>query len=146
VWLSARRTLTGSCVSGLLIKVLYYFPPQTRSGVGRPRNSKSDLLTKWSASYYQQCYLRCLKTSIKASKRSNSSSSSNSGSSSCPVSGKTPSQQSKAVSKTFVFVTLPHPLRITAFYAYQAVTKLIPISKYQYLTHSVSFGTLFVYA
>ena len=45
----------------------------------------------------------------------------------------------------FVFVTLPHSLRFTAFYAYQTVTKPIPKTKYQYLIYSVSFDILFIY-
>jgi hypothetical protein len=47
------------------------------------------------------------------------------------------------VSQTFVFVTLFSPTAKPPVYAYGSVTKLIPKSKYQNLTNSMSFDTLF---
>ena len=49
------------------------------------------------------------------------------------------------VSKTLVFVTHPPPPLFDRLYAYESVTKLIPESKYQYLTNLVSFATFVVY-
>jgi len=48
------------------------------------------------------------------------------------------------VTKTNVFVTLPPSPKNPPFYAYKSATKLIPKSKFQNLTYSMSFVTLVI--
>ena len=48
------------------------------------------------------------------------------------------------VPKTFVFETLPHSPKNPRFYAYNFVSKLIPKTKSQNSTYSMSFGTLVI--
>jgi hypothetical protein len=49
----------------------------------------------------------------------------------------------RSVPKTTVFGTLSPPPSKPTVSAYTSVSKLMPKSKFQYLTYSVSFGTLF---